>query len=154
MPVVKSEYDNTYVEPTTMCGKTLAGVVTNVQVDANGVVQTNATLSSATVTANQGDTIYTLTVLPVTAALAGDNTIIASPGAGHQIKIYKLRLVADSLVTVQYKAGAAAFSGPMYVLSITEDFDQYPITIADDTAFVVSLGDAISVNGYVVYRVT
>jgi hypothetical protein len=152
--MVKSEYDNTYVEPTTICGKTLAGVVTNVQVDANGVVQTNATLSSATVTANQGDTIYTLSILPVTIAAAGNNTVIAAPGLGHQIKLYKLRLVANALVTMQYKSGASNISGPMYLLSISEDYDQYPITCGDNEAFIISLGDAISVNGYVVYRVT
>ena len=95
----------------------------------------------------------------ISIASSGDNTIIAAPTDGAYIVIDHLNLVPTSAVTVQFKDGSTAYGGA-YPLDTKQGFvlenaihnDDGVITLRPNQAFVINLGGAVQVSGFVRYR--
>lgn len=90
---------------------------------------------------------------------SGANTLITAPSDGY-IVIDHINLMPTTAVTVTFKSGTTALSGP-YPLA-----DKQPITLENATqlrdgvitcakneAFVITLGSAVQVGGFIRYRV-
>jgi len=90
---------------------------------------------------------------------SGDNTVIAAP-AGSFIAIDHINILPTSAVTVQLKDGATAY-GASYPLDAKQGlvFDNVMahrdgiITMSNSSAFVINLGGAVQVSGFVRYRI-
>ena len=98
----------------------------------------------------------------VNISTSGDNEIIAAPGAGKYIAIDHINLLPTSAVTVTLYSGAAgtALSGPYpfdakQTLSLDNAMQAQKgiITCGDNKAFVINLGGAVQVAGFVRYRI-
>lgn len=94
-------------------------------------------------------------------ATSGENTIIAAPGAGAHIQIDHLTVLpSGGANTIDFRNGSGA--GNSIVEFPFDDnqawvFDnasgEYPITLSNNTAFIINLGSATQVDGLVLYRV-
>lgn len=95
----------------------------------------------------------------ISIAASGDNTIIAAPSAGY-IAIDHINFVPTSAVTVQLKQGTTNYGGA-YPLDTKQAFtienailnDKGIITLKPGEAFVINLGAAVQVSGFVRYRI-
>jgi len=92
----------------------------------------------------------------ISTSSAGDNTIIAAPSAGY-IEIDHIDFIpSGGAQTVTLKDGATTIVA--YALDDNQGyaFDNTadnPIRLSDATAFVLNLGAATSVTGFVLYRI-
>ena len=93
---------------------------------------------------------------------SGDNEIIAAPGAGKYLAIDHINFLPTSAVTVTFYSGAAgtALSGPYpfdakqaTALDNAMQAQKGVITCGDNKAFVINLGSAVQVGGFVRYRI-
>ena len=89
-------------------------------------------------------------VADVNISSSGDNTIIAA-SAGNTIRIVKLVLAAQSPVAITLKDGSTAVFGPATLTSVALDNDNCPLILTSGNAFVINLGAAVQVGGYVMY---
>jgi len=104
-----------------------------------------------------GDKEYTAVI---SAASSGANTLIAAPGAGKKIFIDFISFFPTSAVTTTFKSGSTAISGA-YPLDAKQaiTFENTPqlshgvMECADNEAFVVTLGGAVQVDGFIRYRI-
>jgi hypothetical protein len=95
----------------------------------------------------------------ISIATSGDNTIIAAPSAGY-IAIDHINFIPTTAVNVQLKDGSTAYGGA-YPLDTKQAFTienaiQSPkgvITCTPGEAFVMNLGSAVQVSGFVRYRI-
>ena len=92
-------------------------------------------------------------------ATSGDNTIIAAPSSGY-IAIDFITLLPTSAVSVQMKDGTTAYGGPLpldqkqpFTFENTLHNVNGVITCLPGNAFVINLGAAIQVGGFMRYRV-
>ena len=92
-------------------------------------------------------------------ATSGDNTIIAAPTTGY-IAIDHINLLPTSAVSVQFKTGSTAYGGayPLdtkqsLVLDNAMQHDHGVITCGNAQAFIINLGGAVQVGGFVRYRI-
>ena len=95
---------------------------------------------------------------------SGDNTIIAAPGDGKYLAIDHINFVTAGAVTVQFKIGPAAFTpnyGGAYPLTTNQAVtlenayqgEDGIITCGNNEAFIINLGGAVQVSGFVRYRI-
>ena len=87
---------------------------------------------------------------------AGDNTIIAAPGANIKIKIVKMLFVCTAAVAVTFRSGANNLTGAMsFGVSggLGYDGDLYPLEMNPNEAFIINLSGAIQVSGFAEYIV-
>jgi len=92
-------------------------------------------------------------------ASSGDNTIIAAPSQGY-IAIDHINLLATSAVAIQFKdgttnyGGAYAFDTKQAMALDNSTGDQHGvITCLPGNAFVINLGAAIQVSGFIRFRI-
>jgi hypothetical protein len=92
---------------------------------------------------------------------SGDNTIITAPsGTSEYLAIDHVSIVPDSAVSVTFKSGSTSLSGA-YSLSANQDLildNSYQdqdgiIRCGVNEAFIISLGGAVQVSGFVKYRI-
>ena len=93
-----------------------------------------------------------LSCTPISISASGDNTIIAAPGAGKHLAIYRLVLVVGSEIGVILKSGAAEKTGAMSMRSIIIDFDRTPLECGTNEAFIINLASAVATAGFVQHR--
>lgn len=89
-------------------------------------------------------------------AAGGVNTIIAAPGAGLRIKIVKLVFLCTGAVAITLRTGATDITGAMSFAAnggAALDHDFFPLVLGANEAFVMFLGGAVQVSGYVMYIV-
>jgi hypothetical protein len=91
----------------------------------------------------------------ISASAAGDNTIVAGP-AGKKIRVLTYHLVAAAAVTLTWKSGATAISGPMPlappgVLAVPFAITGVLKTLNAADALVLNLGAAVAVGGVLTY---
>ena len=97
---------------------------------------------------------------PISVSTSGDNTIIAAPSDGY-IAIDHINFIPTTAVAVKFKSGASDDLSGTYPLDAKQ-----PITLENTTkhvkgiitcdrnkAFVINLGGAVAINGFVRYRV-
>ena len=91
---------------------------------------------------------------------SGDNTIISAPGAGQYLAIDHINLLPTTAVTVQFKDGTTSFGGPYpldakqsLVLDNSSSSQEGIITTSANAAFIINLGSAVQVGGFVRYRI-
>ena len=90
---------------------------------------------------------------------SGDNTIIAAPANGY-IAIDHVNLLPTTAVSVKFKRGSTDISGP-YPLDAKQAVtlenaihnEKGIMTCLPGDAFVVNLGSAVQVGGFVRYRI-
>lgn len=92
---------------------------------------------------------------------SGDNIIIPAPtGTSEFVVIDHINLVPSSAVTLTLKSGGTNLSGG-YALTANQGFvleNSYQdetglITCAENEAFIINLGGAVQVSGFVRYRI-
>ncbi len=101
------------------------------------------------------DSNYSLLTAVINFSASGDNTIVAAPGAGKKLRIYKVFAVMDrgNQAKLTYKSGSTAKSGPMD-LEILVDENTWGLFLecGVNEAFVINSSAAVQVSGYVLYR--
>lgn len=104
--------------------------------------------------------IETLEKADVSISAAGDNVVIAAPGAGKYLAIDHINLVPNAAVTVQLKDGTTAYGGAYnftanqgFVLENAIHNEHGVITLSDNSAFTINLGSAVQVSGFIRYRI-
>lgn len=94
----------------------------------------------------------------IEAAAAGDNTIIAAPGAGKRILLYHYNFLTRAAVNARLLSGAASVSG-LYNFGANSGFafdapgGIAPTPLGVNEAFVINLSAAVGIDGYVLYLV-
>lgn len=96
----------------------------------------------------------------ISISASGDNTIIAAPGGGKMICIDFINVLPTSAVTLQMKDGTTAYGGaypldakqPFVFENSIHNIDGI-ISLSTNSAFVINLGSAVQVGGFVRYRV-
>ena len=93
-------------------------------------------------------------------ASSGDNTIISAPATGQFIAIDHINLLPTTAVAVQFKDGTTAYGGPLplgtlqaLALENSMQHQDGVITCSSGSAFVINLGSAVQVGGFVRYRI-
>jgi len=98
----------------------------------------------------------------INTATSGDNSIIAAPGSGKRLYIDFVTLLPTTAVSVTFYSGAAgtALSGPLpldakqaMTVENASQVEHGVLECADNTAFVINLGAAVQVGGFVRYRI-
>ena len=104
--------------------------------------------------------IETLEKADINISTSGDNTIIAAPGAGKYLAIDFIQYMPTAACAIQLKDGATNWGGPLpldgkQAVTIENSFknEHGVITLSDNSAFVMSLGSAVQVGGFVRYRI-
>ena len=95
----------------------------------------------------------------ISCAASGDNTIIAAPTDGY-IAIDHLNLVNTSAVSLKFVSGSTDLSGT-YPLAEKQPItlenamhnEKGVITCGRNEAFIINLGSAVQVSGFVRYRI-
>lgn len=99
-------------------------------------------------------TVANLTSAQVNAAGAGDNTLVAGI-AGQTIRLWKIFLVVNAAVNIQFKSGATTLTPVMNMLangSFVLDFDGEPwLVTAVADALILNLSAAVQVSGRLYY---
>jgi hypothetical protein len=87
------------------------------------------------------------------ASSSGDNTVIAAPGAGKHLEIYRIvaTVARRSEVDLVLKSGANALSGAMESDWYAIDFGGCPLICNTNEAFIINLSAAVNVRGFVQY---
>ncbi|PHJ59594.1 hypothetical protein VF14_08975 [Nostoc linckia z18] len=80
---------------------------------------------------------------------SGDKTIL-TPTSGKALRISSLCLTLGSATAITLKKTSTAISGVMTISDLVADFPQ-PVALAVDQAFVINVGSAIAVNGFVTW---
>lgn len=80
---------------------------------------------------------------------SGDKTIL-TPTTGRALRISSLYFVSASAVNVTFKAGSTAFTGAMNLSTHAADYSE-AIALGVDEAFVINVGSAVALNGYVIW---
>lgn len=95
----------------------------------------------------------------ISISTSGDNTVISAPSTGY-IVIDFIAVLPTSAVTIQLKDGTTAYGGPLpleakqpFTFENTVHSDQGIITLSPGNAFVINLGGAVQVGGFIRYRV-
>ncbi len=86
-------------------------------------------------------------------AVLGDNTIIAGT-PGLKIRIVKLILVVNAAVSITLKSASTSLTGAMAYAAnggLALDGDVNPLDLNTGDAFVMNLGGAVQVSGFVLY---
>lgn len=87
-------------------------------------------------------------------AIATDGTsgdkIILTPTSGKALRISSLCLVMASATAITLKKTSTAMTGAMTVSELVADFPQ-PVALAVDQTFVINVGSAVAVNGFVTW---
>jgi hypothetical protein len=96
----------------------------------------------------------------VNTSTSGDNTMVAAPGAGKHLAIDFITIIPTSAVSVTFKTGSTAYGGAFPLdtkqsLTIENAIHNHDgvITCADNEAFVISLGGAVQVGGFIRYHI-
>ena len=96
----------------------------------------------------------------ISCASSGDNTIIAAPGAGKTIVIDHINFIVTTAVTVTFKSGSTSLSGAYpfdtkqaMALDNAMQAEKGVITCGTNEAFIINLGGAVQVSGFVRYRI-
>ena len=91
---------------------------------------------------------------------SGDNTVIAAQGAGTYIAIDHINFIATTAVNITLKSGSTSLSGAYpfdtkqaLALDNAMCAQKGVITCADNEAFIINLGGAVQVSGFVRYRI-
>lgn len=91
---------------------------------------------------------------------AGDNTVIAAPGAGKRIRIDHLNFLPAASTVIQLKDGSTSYGGPYTLLASTLVFMENTtleehglIELSDNSAFVMNSTVATQMGGFVKYRI-
>jgi hypothetical protein len=91
---------------------------------------------------------------------SGDSTTIPAPGDGKYLAIDHINFVTAGAVTVQFKTGSTNYGGayPLTTNQAVTLENAYQgedgiITCGNNEAFVINLGGAVQVSGFVRYRV-
>ncbi len=92
--------------------------------------------------------VANMTVI-ATDGTSGDKTIL-TPTSGKALRISSLCLTMASATAITLKKTSTAISGAMNISDLVTDFPQ-PIGLAIDQTFVVNVGSAIAVNGFVTW---
>lgn len=95
--------------------------------------------------------------LPIDAASAGDNTILAAVG-GARIHVHNYVLVADGAVGVTWKSGSTELSGAMSIAAnggIAAPGDGHNVWMRTEAGedLILNLSDAVQVSGHIVVTV-
>lgn len=101
------------------------------------------------------DSPYTLTVAVIDFATAATHEIVAAPGAGKKLRIYKIVAVADFGVSTKltYLSDAVPLSGAMQVDVISDDFiGGLHLDCLENDAFNLASSSPGQVSGYMLYR--
>jgi hypothetical protein len=101
------------------------------------------------------DSPYTLQNAVIDFATAATHEIIAAPGAGKKLRIYKIVAVADFGVSTKltYLSDAEPLSGAMQVDVISDDFiGGLYLDCFENDAFNLLSSSPGQVSGYVLYR--
>lgn len=101
------------------------------------------------------DSPYDIPQVPIDFATSGNNTIIAAPGAGKKLRIYKVLIVADEEVRTHftYYSGSTAKSGPMQVDILADPYmGGIFMDCGENEAFIIHSSNPGQVGGYVCYR--
>lgn len=96
----------------------------------------------------------------VSIASSGNNTVIAAPTSPAYLAIDHINLLPVTAVTVQLKDGTTSYGG-QYSLAQQQGWtienavhhQDGIITLSPGNAFVISLGGAVQVSGFVRYRI-
>ncbi len=89
-------------------------------------------------------------ITPITTdGTSGDKTILA-PTSGKALRISSLCLTMASATAVTLKKSSTAISGVMTISDLVADFPQ-PIGLAIDQIFVINIGSAVAVNGFITW---
>lgn len=106
-------------------------------------------------------TIYSgdLKTVVISHSASGDNEIIAAPSDGY-IAIDHINLVNTSAVSVTFKSGSTSLSGayPLaekqpITLENAAHHEKGVITCGRNEAFIINLGSAVLVSGFIRYRI-
>lgn len=96
----------------------------------------------------------------VNCATAGDNIIIPAPSAIQALYIDNVNFITSAAVTVTLKSGVTALSGPYamtanqgYAMENTPALEHGILECEPGQAFVINLGGAVQVSGFVRYRI-
>ena len=95
---------------------------------------------------------------------SGDSTIIPAPGDGKYLAIDHINFVTAGAVTVQFKIGPPSLPtnyGGTYPLTTNQAVtlenayqgEDGIITCGNDGIFIINLGGAVQVSGFVRYRI-
>jgi len=89
--------------------------------------------------------------------LAGDNIIVAAPAAGSKIKIrlVKILFVCTAAVAIILKSGATSLTGAMSFAAnagLVFEGDFNPLDMIQEEAFIINLGGAVQVSGFILYH--
>ena len=91
---------------------------------------------------------------------SGDNTIISAPDAGKYLAIDHINFIPETAVSLTFKSGSTAISGTYSLdtkqaiaLDNAMQAQKGVITCADNSTFVINLGAAVQVSGFVRYRI-
>jgi len=101
------------------------------------------------------DSPYVLQTAVIDFATADTHEIIAAPGVGKKLRIYKIVAVADFGVSTKltYLSDAAPLSGSMQVDVISDDFiGGLYLDCLENDAFNLQSSSSGQVSGYVLYR--
>jgi hypothetical protein len=102
------------------------------------------------------DSPYTLLNAVIDFDTATTQEIIAAPGAGKKLRIYKIVAIADFGVSTKltYLSAAVPLSGAMQVDAIADDFiGGLYLDCLENDAFNLLSSSSGQVSGYVLYRV-
>lgn len=97
---------------------------------------------------------------PISVSTSGDNTIIAAPADGY-IAIDHINFIPTTAVAFKFKSGVSDDLSGTYPLDAkqtvtlenTTKHVKGIITCGKGKAFVINLGGAVAINGFVRYRV-
>ncbi len=101
------------------------------------------------------DSPYVILQVPIDFATSGNNTIIAAPGAGKKLRIYKVLIVADEEVRTHftYYSDTTAKSGPMQADILADPYmGGIFMDCGENEAFIIHSSNPGQVGGYVCYR--
>lgn len=138
----------------------MAGTANVGDVDVASVPGMDRTTDSAAVAQQGGvvmigNTVYTVTRIPVDTATSGDHTLLAAQGAGKVIRVISFWLVVAGSVTVTFASGAGVttkLAGAM-TLSAGIEKTRDPDGVMNDTAanalLNLNLSAAVQVSGQV-----
>lgn len=92
----------------------------------------------------------TVAMAPINISSAGDNTIL-TPATNKALRISAIAFTAPSLVNVTFKQGSTGLSGAMSVADFVAEFSR-ELALAQNQPFVINLGSAVALSGYVCWR--
>jgi hypothetical protein len=89
---------------------------------------------------------------PIAISASGDNTIL-TPTSGKALRISSLYLVSSTAANITLKAGVVSpisISGSMPITYLAID-PKEPMMLSVNQTFIINLGSAVSVTGFVIW---